>query len=73
MITKEPQSYIRYDCELQDGYEINNLTKQLLKNELLGKFSEAGETKISYFLNVVPAAVLQNMRNTTPTYISMYT
>jgi len=72
MITKEPQTYVRYDCTLQDGYEINILTQQHLKNELLDKFAEAGETNISYFLNVVPNAVLDNMRNTTPEYIAMY-
>ena len=72
MIAKEPQTYVRYDCALSHGYEINSLTNQNFKNELLDKFKLAGETDISYYLNVVPVAVLDNMRNTSDEYISMY-
>lgn len=72
MIAKEPQSFVRYDCDLSHWYEINSLTNQHLKNELLDKFKANGETKISYYLNVVPSAVLQNMRWSTDAFIEMY-
>ena len=73
LITKEPQTYVRYDCSLHHGYEINSLTNQHLKNELLDKFKDKWEENISYYLNVVPAAVLDNMRNSVDWYIDIYT
>ena len=72
MIAKEPQTFVRYDCVLSHWYEINSLTNQHLKNELLDKFKENGETNISYYLNVVPTGVLDNMRWSTDAYVEMY-
>jgi len=37
-IMKEPQTFVKYACALDEGYEINKLTKQGLKDELLDKF-----------------------------------
>jgi len=71
-IANEPQTYVRYDCALSHGYEINSLTNQDFKDELLDKFKAQGETEISYYLNVVPVAVLDNMRNTQDWYIDLY-
>ena len=71
-ICKEPQRFIIYECPLQEGYQINDLSHQKLKNELLDKFADAGETDISYYLNVVPKAVLENMKNSSDAYITMY-
>ncbi len=71
-IANEPQTYLRYDCALSHGYEINSLTDQKFKDELLDKFKAKGETEISYYLNVVPAAVLDNMRNMQDGYIELY-
>lgn len=39
LLAKEPQSYVIYECPVAHGYEINALTGQTLKNELLDKFS----------------------------------
>ena len=72
MVAKEQQTYVRYDCDLEEGYEINTLTWQWLKNELLDKFKVNGETKISYYLNVVPAAVLEHARNVVDGRQDMY-
>ena len=72
MIAKEPQTFVRYDCVLAHWFEINDLTNQWLKNELLHKFKEKWEEKISYYLNVVPIWVLDNMRGSTDAYIEMY-
>jgi threonyl-tRNA synthetase len=71
-IAKEPQTFVRYDCALADGYAINDLTGQSLKNELLDKFSSKGETEVSYYLNVVPRAVLDNLRGAQDGYQEMY-
>jgi threonyl-tRNA synthetase len=62
-VAKEPQTFVLYTCALEDGYAINNLTNQNFKNELLDKFKAQGETEITYYLNVVPQAVLDNLRN----------
>lgn len=72
MIAKEQQTYVRYDCNIEDWYTINTLTHQSLKNELLDKFKAHGETKISYYLNVVPANVLEHARNTADGRQTMY-
>jgi threonyl-tRNA synthetase len=72
LIAKEPQTYVRYDCSIHEGYEINSLTNQSLKSELLDKFKAKGETEISYYLNVVPVAVLDNARNVTETRQELY-
>ena len=72
MIAKEQQTYVRYDCPISHGYEINSLTNQHFKNELLDKFEEKWETDVSYYLNVVPLAVLDNMKNSSAEYIAMY-
>ena len=71
-ISKEPQTFLRYDCSIEEWYKINDLSMQSLKNELLDKFSQAGETSISYYLNVVPVAVLDNMKNVSDEYVKMY-
>jgi len=71
-IAKEPQSFVLYECALSHGYEINSLTNQDFKDELLDKFKEAGEETISYYLNVVPVAVLDNLRNAQDGYAQMY-
>ncbi len=71
-VAKEPQSFVFFECDIDDGYTINKLTNQTFKDELLDKFIAKGETKISYYLNVVPQAVLDNMRNTKDWYIEMY-
>ncbi|MBP7848585.1 hypothetical protein KA013_05290 [Patescibacteria group bacterium] len=64
MIAKEPQTYTVYSCPLDEGFMINEFTNQRLKNELLDKFKAQGETNITYYLNVVPKAVIENARNT---------
>jgi threonyl-tRNA synthetase len=71
-VAKEPQTFIRFACPIDDGYEINNLTNQTFKNELLDKFKAAGETEISYYLNVVPLAVVEHLRGAQEGYTSMY-
>jgi hypothetical protein len=72
MIAKEQQTYVRYDCAIEEGYAINMLTSQTLKNELLDKFKSNGEENISYYLNVVPSAVLEHARNVTNKWQDMY-
>jgi threonyl-tRNA synthetase len=72
-IAKEPQTYLLWRCPLEQGYEINALTRQTLKNELLDKFKAAGETEITYYLNVVPLNTLEHARDTLPGYKEMYT
>ena len=72
-IAKEPQTYLLRRCPLDQGYEINALTRQTLKNELLDKFKAAGETEITYYLNVVPLNTLEHARDTLPGYKEMYT
>lgn len=71
-LANEKQTYVRYDCSLDEWYEINTLTNQTLKNELLDKFKENGETKISYYLNVWPKNVLEHIRDTKDGYKEMY-
>lgn len=71
-LAKEPQTFVRYECDIADGYAINSLTNQHLKNELLDKFKEQGEKTVSYYLNVVPRAVLDNVQRATDGYQAMY-
>ena len=71
-LVKEPQTYVLYECAIDEGPAINALTSQTLKDELIAKFKSQGETNISYYLNVVPAATLDNLRNTQDGYIDMY-
>jgi threonyl-tRNA synthetase len=71
-VAKEPQIFVEYACTLEEGYEINNLTNQKFKNELLDKFKTQGETAITYYLNLVPQAVLDNLRNAQEGYATMY-
>lgn len=72
LIAKEPQSYVIYECPIGHGYEINALTGQTLKNELLDKFSAQGEQFITYYLNVTPKKTLEFVRETLPGYQEMY-
>jgi len=71
-VVNEPQSFVRYECPLKQAYQINKLTQQILKNELLDKFAQQGETLVSYYLNVVPQAVVDNMRNAKEEYLTQY-
>lgn len=71
-IAKEPQTFVRFECDISEGYAINSLTNQHLKNELLDKFKEQGEKTISYYLNVVPRAVLDNVQRAADGYQAMY-
>lgn len=73
-ISKEPQKFIQYNCSLSHGYEINSLTNQHFKNELLDKHKARFWSNhwCSFFLNVVPRAVLDNMRNANSVYKTMY-
>ena len=71
-IMKEPQQFLYYECPLDEGYQINKLTNQKFKDELLDKFSAQGEEKISYYLCVVPLATFSNMRNDKAGYKDMY-
>ena len=73
LIAKEPQSYVIYECPVSHGYEINALTGQTLKNELLEKFSAQWEEFITYYLNVTPYKTLEFVRETLPGYKEMYT
>jgi threonyl-tRNA synthetase len=73
LIWKEPQSYVIYECPVSHGYEINALTGQTLKNELLDKFSAQWEQFITYYLNVTPSKTLEFVRETLPGYKEMYT
>lgn len=73
LIAKEPQTYVIYECPVSHGYEINALTGQTLKNELLDKFSAQWEQFITYYLNVTPAKTLEFLRDTLPGYKEMYT
>jgi threonyl-tRNA synthetase len=72
LIAKEPQSYVIYECPVTHGYEINALTGQTLKNELLDKFSAQWEQFITYYLNVTPSKTLEFVRETLPWYQEMY-
>lgn len=72
LIAKEPQSYVIYECPVAHGYEINALTGQTLKNELLDKFSAQWEQFITYYLNVTPSKTLEFVRETLPWYQEMY-
>jgi len=73
LIAKEPQTYVVYECPVSHGYEINALTGQTLKNELLDKFSAQWEQFITYYLNVTPAKTLEFARETLLGYKEMYT
>jgi threonyl-tRNA synthetase len=72
LIAKEPQSYVVYECPVSHGYEINALTGQTLKNELLDKFTAQWEQFITYYLNVTPSKTLEFVRETLPGYQEMY-
>lgn len=72
LIAKEPQRYVIYECPVSHGYEINALTGQTLKNELLDKFSAQWEQFITYYLNVTPHKTLEFVRETIPWYQDMY-
>lgn len=72
LIAKEPQTFSIYSCPLSEGYELNALTQQTLKNELLDKFATQGETAVTYYLNVVPANTFAHLRDVDPAYQTMY-
>ncbi len=72
-ICSEKQTFLVYACDIQEWYTINALTNQQLKNELLDKFQQQGEERISFYLNVVPAAVLEHARETAPWRKEYYT
>ena len=72
LLAKEPQSYVIYECPVAHGYEINALTGQTLKNELIDKFSAQWEQFITYYLNVTPSKTLEFVRETLPWYQEMY-
>lgn len=71
-IAKEPQTFVLYRCALSEWYEINALTQQALKNELLDKFSAQGEKEIMYYLSVTPKNTLEHLRDILPWYKEMY-
>lgn len=71
-ILKEPQTFTYYKCPLSEWYTINKLTKQWFKDELLDKFKERWEDKISYYLCVVPLNTFTHMRNDKEGYKDMY-
>lgn len=71
-ICNEKQTFVIHACPLNEGYEINALTNQTFKDELLDKFKEQWTTDISYYLNVAPRAVLDNLRDAKDWYKTMY-
>lgn len=69
---KEPQTFVLYTSPITDAYAINDLTNQKFKNELLEKFAARGDTEVTYYLNVAPRAVLDNLRGVQEGYQAMY-
>lgn len=72
LVAKEPQSFVVYPCSLQEGKEINALTNQTLKNELIDKFGAQWESSITYYLCVTPKNTLEYLKDTLPGYKEMY-
>lgn len=71
-VAKEPQTFVLYTTPITDAYSVNDLTNQTFKNELLDKFTARGDTKVTYYLNVAPRAVLDNLRGVQDGYQEMY-
>lgn len=69
---KEPQTFVLYTSPIADAYAINDLTDQQFKNELLDKFTARGDIEVTYYLNVAPRAVLDNLRGAKDGYQEMY-
>jgi threonyl-tRNA synthetase len=71
-VAKEPQTFVLFSSPIADAYAINDMTGQKLKNELLDKFAARGDTEVTYYLNIAPRAVLDNLRGAKDGYREMY-
>ena len=72
VILKEKQSFKLFKTNPETAQKINQYLNQPLKNELLQKFQDQGETNITFYANTIPKKLAQNIQSNYPQWFQKY-
>ena len=72
-IVKEWQLYAEYESNFEESKEILTMFWQEFKTDLLKKFQEEGDTKVTYWLNIIPEKQAEHiLKSTLPAFKTRY-